>query len=74
MLDRHELERRMAAERATEEISRVERQCEAVLSAFDGRELTAAERQVRRMEFLKIRTELGEIAQRVLRLRCPRDL
>ena len=74
MLDTHDLERLMAAERASEEILRVQKRCEAVLSAFDGRQLTAAEREVRRTEFLRIRSELGELTQRVLRLRCSRDL
>jgi hypothetical protein len=73
-MDTTELERRIAAQRTQEEISRVESLCEANLASFEGRELTNADRQFRRMEFLRFRAELGELAQRVLRLRCARDL
>jgi hypothetical protein len=76
MLDSRSLARYIAAEQAKEEMVRVERQCDVVLGALDGlgREPTTAERDVRRIEFLKIRSELGELARRVLRLRCSPDL
>lgn len=76
MLDAHILARRIEAERIKEQMVLVEGHCRAVLDRFDHLDClpSGAEREVRRMEFLKIRMQLGEMAQRVLRLRCSAHL
>jgi hypothetical protein len=72
MLDTESLENLMACERIKEELKTVEGECARILERFDQREEepTAAEREVRRQEFIKIRMELGELHKRILRLSC----
>jgi hypothetical protein len=72
MLDSESLENLMACERIKEELKTVEAECARILERFDhvDHEPTAAEREVRRQEFIKIRMELGELHNRFLRLKC----
>ena len=72
LLDTDSLEKLMACERIREELKNVESECDRILERFDhvDHEPTAAEREVRRQEFIKIRKELGELHNRMLRLSC----
>lgn len=72
LLDTESLEKLMACERIKDELKFVEAECARILGRFDhfDQEPTAAEREVRRQEFIKIRMELGELHNRILRLRC----
>ena len=60
VLDTESLENLMACERIKEELKTVEGECARILGRFDQREdePTAAEREVRRRGFIKIRMEL----------------
>jgi hypothetical protein len=72
MLDTESLEKLMACERIKEELKIVEAECARILGRFDhfDHEPTAAEREVRRQDYIKIRMELGELHNLILRLRC----
>lgn len=72
MLDTETLESLMACERIKDQLKRVEAESARILERFDhfDREPTAAEREVRRQEYIKIRKELGELHNRLLRMQC----
>lgn len=74
MLDFPSLETRMTEDRLKAQLSAIQSECDAIVQRFDhlGREPTAEEREIRRLDFLASRRRLGELGSKLLELRCSR--